>query len=739
MTTRSHRAEPRLRGLREPLLIGASAFGVGVVFAPSGSPWLVFLAILLFAAITRRVYRRTGYFSPVMFTLAAFFSGLLVAHLRLPDPLELTTLAEQRAGRPVALEGVIAEELERTPIGVIAIADVVHTSSAGTFRGRARLIFPAAVPGSAGAGEPCGALGDRLQLIATLALPEARVMPVFRTRSLAVRRGVAVSGGVVPGTCARVGETLWAQARALRRALARALAEQGHGDLAALLFGDRLLSSDRFDRTLLLGGQSYLFALRGVNAVALAAGVLLALRLVFLRRPRRGRADRPLAVAAALAIVSVFVLLGPSPSLVRALVTAGIFALLGSRASHFEPKRALAWSLLVVVGLDPSSVGDASFQLAFASLAATFGLFAALRALVAGRWPLAAWFFAPALLALSLALGTTPLISRQFERVSGWSLLANAIALPLEAWVVAPLALFSALAGLAWSALGAAAGGAAEAVAAELSRIAAGAEQLSEAALATPTILECILFYGVLAAISARPLHRRHLIVALLALFGLFASFANERHQQSRLAALEISVLPVERGQSLLVRAAGRSLLIDLGGPSADPEAPARMLSSLLKSLRITEVDALLLTGAESTDEVRSRALSREHEIGEVWSPEGEYRLDALAVQVWTATTGAGQPVAIELSVGDHRAVVLLADVPPPAPGLDGPEVLIAAADRLRNGAGMSAWRAAHRVLSGGPESPALLEGPVASTLRGGLISIGITSGGVRVRSFAED
>lgn len=565
-------------------------------------------------------------------------------------------------------------------------------------------------------------------------------MPVFRTRSLAVRRGVAVSGGVVPGTCARVGQTLWAQARAPRRALARALAEQGHGDLAALLFGDRLLSSDRFERTLLLGGQSYLFALRGVNAVALAAWVLLALRLVLLRRPRRGRADRPLAVAAVLAIFTVFVLLGPSPSLVRALVTAGIFALLGTRARHFEPKRALAWSLLVVVGLDPSSVGDASFQLAFASLAATFGLFAALRALVARRWPRAAWLFAPALLALSLALGTAPLVSRQFERISGWSLVANAIALPLEAWVVAPLALLSALAGPVWSALGAAAGGAAEAVATELSRIAAGAAQLAEAALATPTILECILFYGVLTAVSARPLRRRHLIAASLALFGLFASLANERHQQGRLAPLEISVLPVERGQSLLVRASGRrSLLIDLGGPSADPEAPARMLSSLLKSLRITEVDALLLTGAEATDEARSRALSREHEIGEVWSPEGEYRLDALAVQVWTATTGAAEPVAIELSVGDDRAVVLLADVPPPAPGLDGPAVLIAAADRLRDGVGMSAWRAAHRVLSGGPESSLLLEGSVASTVRGGLISIGITAGGVRVRSFAQD
>ena len=206
-------------------------------------------------------------------------------------------------------------------------------------------------------------------------------------------------------------------------ALARALPEPAAGLAAGILIGLR----ERVDRDLAADftttGLSHVVAISGWN-IALVAGLVAALLGTWARRRR--------AVATLGAIALYTILAGASPSVLRAAVMAGVALLARETGRPGTAARALAWAVVILLGVNPGTVTDAGFQL---SAAATAGLLAwgtPLAARFRSRMPWLPGFVVEGL-AVSLAAqaATLPIVLLSFGRLAPLSPLLNLVVVPL--------------------------------------------------------------------------------------------------------------------------------------------------------------------------------------------------------------------------------------------------------------------------------------------------------------------
>src|SRR5439155_1048667 len=158
--------------------------------------------------------------------------------------------------------------------------------------------------------------------------------------------------------------------------------------LAGLLLGERTALPPELDEGFRLAGVYHVLAVSGFNVALLAAAVLVLCRLA-----RVGR--RASAVAAIVVVVGFAAVVGPEPSVLRAVVMAVLVlaALLLEREASVTNSLALA--ALTILAVRPGDLLDPGFQLSFA---ATAGIVAAPmpRGMIAG---------AIAVSAAALALG----------------------------------------------------------------------------------------------------------------------------------------------------------------------------------------------------------------------------------------------------------------------------------------------------------------------------------------------
>lgn len=553
---------------RAPVVLVGAGLTVGALLAPRALPLLgVATALGLFLVATTRA-RRAG---PLLLTALA--AGATAATLRLPPPVEIPAEATTLTAR-------VLEVPEGTPVG----ASLIVAYGAG----RVRLAVP----------EPCGAYGDTIRGRVTLAEPETTWMPAFRARSAPIQRGVTATGQLEG--C---------------HVVARREAHAWHQQLRAPWLRALTLAERPYDEALSRAGQSQLLALGGV--VQLALTMALALLLLPLRPAARARrvAGALVSVTAAVALTW---LLGATPTHLRVLVVA--LGLIAARlgAPRLGPRDGLALSAAAIAVVDPAGVGDTAFQLAFASSAALTGLAPALGAR-RGR-PLASALAVGA----AIALGTSPLVLRQFERLSLSALLADVVA--------TPLAVLAGALGLLAPWTEAPAHGVLAVVEA-LSRTLAAAEVLP---LGTPTVLECVLGYLVLAALGARPRTPRHTRAAVALGLLLLLIAGAPRLERRALAEPRATVLRTDGGASLVLEGPhGVTALLVLGGETRDPDAPARALASTLALRHVGVVQALVTTSTTAGVARTARLLERS-----VVLPRAE-RLDAEGLRV--EPTGPGQ------------------------------------------------------------------------------------------------
>lgn len=218
------------------------------------------------------------------------------------------------------------------------------------------------------------------------------------------------------------------------RQAAAVLPEEQDGLVPGLVVGDTAKLSPRVSDEFEVAGMTHLLAVSGANLAIVAGAVLFAIRLL-------GMGPRVAGAGAGLAVVGFVVLAGPEPSVLRAAVMGGLalLALVMGRERSLLP--ALAWSVVVLVPIDPSLGLNAGFAL---SVLATGAL-----VLVAPKW--ATWLrdrrvppgVAEAVAApLAAHLATAPVIAGLNGQVSVVAVIANLVAEP----VVAPATVIGVLA-----------------------------------------------------------------------------------------------------------------------------------------------------------------------------------------------------------------------------------------------------------------------------------------------------
>ncbi|PYO21278.1 MAG: hypothetical protein DMD88_09535 [Candidatus Rokuibacteriota bacterium] len=201
--------------------------------------------------------------------------------------------------------------------------------------------------------------------------------------------------------------------RASLAAISQALPPTSAALLTGLLLGERTALPSELDEGFRRAGVYHVLAVSGFN-VALLAGATLAL----CRLARVGR--RPSAVAAIVVVVGFAAVVGPEPSVLRAVVMAVLVlaALLLERDASVTNSLALA--ALVILAVRPGDLHDPGFQLSFA---ATAGIVAAPipRGLVLGAIGVSA----------AAQLAVLPITLTHFNQLSTIGVVANLGVVPL--------------------------------------------------------------------------------------------------------------------------------------------------------------------------------------------------------------------------------------------------------------------------------------------------------------------
>src|SRR5262249_439756 len=132
--------------------------------------------------------------------------------------------------------------------------------------------------------------------------------------------------------------------------------------LAAIALGDRSLADPAAETAIVRGGESYVFALAGASMVAVVLGLFLFFA--------RFIGARYAAMPALLAMLGLVAAHGATPSSLRVGATLVVILAWSAIARRVEVRRAIPLAIILVLAIDPASLGDTFYQLAIASLTA---------------------------------------------------------------------------------------------------------------------------------------------------------------------------------------------------------------------------------------------------------------------------------------------------------------------------------------------------------------------------------
>lgn len=649
-------------------------------------PLVFTLAMIL---ITAGLARRRRILAALAFPLVFLGVGAAASALRQPPKETVLATLGAAAEAPVILEGVLTEGPEERPDRTRLFLDLVATATAPGTRfhpveGRLRID----VPGRA-QGDPLA--GDTVRVWARPRLLDDASFPGGSSRrARAARRGVSLVATASPERVVVVarGGGLTAVAERLRtrvhQAIDRALPPAPAALVRAFATGDRAAIAPEVDQAFQASGLSHLLAVSGLN-LAIVAGIVVALLSLVLGWSERVAlgvsARRAAAVAALPGVVFYTLLVGASPSAVRSALM--VLALLVGRffSRPREAWSALALAVILMVAWDPTTLGDVSFQLSFAAVAALLRLQPALMQLVPrgvrrapgwARWPVELF-----VATLAATVGTLPLVARHFGRVGWAGLVANLPAGPLSSLVLVPLSLLGGLLGTVSDVLAAPilrlAGWAAElltTLAEHFARLPGATFQIPQ-----PTILECVLFYGVTIGLAAglaevgeapssqearppRVRRRRAYGFAALCALAIVLSYAKDQRARIHRRSVTWVQLPVGQGDAAVLELpGGKTVLVDAGPPG---DAAERVILAYLRYRRIPRLDLVVLTHPHADHVGGLPTLAAALPIDRVWwtgdrRESTEALLAPLAVLPTTVVTASTSPFV----AGEARLRVL--------------------------------------------------------------------------------
>lgn len=430
--------------------------------------------------------------------------------------------------------------------------------------------------------------GAVLELVVRVVAPEPAENGSFDERAYLRRLGMHVvlraSGYRVVGRrggVAGLGDRL-------RSLLAGSIAPGLAGERAALVAGIVLGEDEGLDDELRdrfrASGLYHLLAVSGQNVAYVVAGVLL---VAWLAGMPRFAAQ----LVAVVAILGYVLAVGWQPSVVRAGV-AGVLACVAWMAARPRDR----WYFLLVgaavlLAWNPYALLDPGFQLSFAAVAAIFVIVPFFERRLEG-YPVPRVLASVVAVSAASGVATAPIIWFQFGAIPVLSVLANALAAP----VVAPILAL----GLGAAALGAFLPGAALAlgwVNGHLVAYLAGCARLVGsipfAQVRSPLALAGIagILSVVVALVRCPRGWRTPIVAAAIALVGTGAAWAlwPTGPAVPPPAGLRISFLDVGQGDGILLQVPEGAVLVDQGPPEA-------RVDELVRGLGVRRLDLLVLT-----------------------------------------------------------------------------------------------------------------------------------------------
>lgn len=379
----------------------------------------------------------------------------------------------------------------------------------------------------------------------------------------------------------------------LKTILSEAFPEDAVPFAKALLLGDTRDLGYEVDTSFKVSGIRHVVAVSGLHVSILFGLVSL---ITFRKRVLTGLVGfSTLLLFAALA--------GFTPTITRSCLMFSLVLLAMLLDRDYDGPTALAFSVLVMLMLNPSTASDTGFQLSVASVAGIF-LFCGpinrwlLRRFSVSkdrkiRFRLLRWVSGSAAVTLSATVMTAPLCAVYFGTVSLVGVLTNLLAL----WVIAFIfygILLVCLLGSFWPA-GAAI--AAWVVAWPIRYVLWVAGKLAAIPFAavytrSPYIV-CWLTFGYLLLALFYFGRRNAKALICCGLLGLCAAMLAS-WAEPRLDGTRMTVLDVGQGQCILLQSEGRSFLVDCGGDS--DEDAADLAAETLLSQGIARLDGLILT-----------------------------------------------------------------------------------------------------------------------------------------------
>jgi len=385
-------------------------------------------------------------------------------------------------------------------------------------------------------------------------------------------------------------------------------------------------------------GLAHLLAISGLHLGFVAAGLYFLLVFILARTRRLVlRLDvRRLAAAVVIPVTIGYTLLaGAHLPAVRACIMVLSFLLAVLLRRDSDPLQTLCAAALVILGLWPQSLFEVSFQLSFCAV-----FFIILGMPVVSGWlrlPLARpqepWWrrflvrLAHFMLVTLLAtLGTVPLTALHFNQVSLVGLLANLIAVPLAAFLIVPLGLAACL---LYPISGVLAGFFADVglfLSTLLSDLAAWFAGLDFGwfHVATPSILFVILLYATMFLVLQLGSRRWAGFAVLAGLVLLFGSWGVGKISPLLSGDLEMTVIDVGQGDSILVRFPGGDTLLVDAGPAREGgfDAGRQIVAPYLWSRGITRLDAVAVTHPQADHLGGLPSIVELFRPGEIWSAE---------------------------------------------------------------------------------------------------------------------
>ena len=368
------------------------------------------------------------------------------------------------------------------------------------------------------------------------------------------------------------------------------------GFARALLLGDSSKLSYEIDSAFQTSGIRHVIAVSGLHV-----SILLSVLYLF------GGRHKVIGVVVGIPVLFLFAAIaGFTPSIIRACIMQGLIAVSYLLQKEDDPPTSLAFSVLVMLIVNPLTITSVSFQLSVSCMIGIFlfcekisnyllkNTFLKRAKKKTKKAKLAKWFAGSIAITISAMITTTPLCDYYFESVSLVGVLTNLLTL----WVITFIfygIMAACVLGAVWLPLGRVAAWCVSWLMRYVILVAKLLSKVPMAAVYTKSvyIIVWLIFTYTLFAIFLCLKKKRSEIFASCVCVVLCAAVTMS-YIEPKLDRFRISILDVGQGQCILLQSNGCNYMVDCGGDYA--EQAADEAARILLSQGITALDGVILT-----------------------------------------------------------------------------------------------------------------------------------------------